>query len=155
MDLHGQAYIQERSMPDPFSGCWYWRLSLSTDGYPQAKFNGRRTGGHRLSFLAFKGTLPPLVRHRCDNPACVNPEHLLAGTPAQNSADMVRRKRSLAGARNPRANLTTEQVLAIYADPRECTELAKKYGCWKGTVSAIKTGRSWSKITGAVFNEQR
>jgi hypothetical protein len=142
-----QAYIRKRSTPQP-SGCWQWQLSCTGDGYPQAKFKGVKAAGHRISYAAFCGPVDGLVRHTCDNPLCVNPDHLLLGSAADNSADMRARRRQAYGEKNARANLTKAQVLGILHDPRPVTILAKEYGVWKGTVSSIKTGRTWSQVTG-------
>lgn len=133
--------------------CHMWTGSVRTDGYGQFKVDGYNWAAHRYSWTHFnkrpilEGVL---VRHTCDRPLCVNPDHLILGTPADNSRDMVERGRSLTGSRNHRANLTEEQALAIYSDPRAYPEICAEYGVWKGTVSAIKTGRSWSKETGHV-----
>lgn len=146
-----KEYIRARSQPEP-SGCWRWLLSCTGDGYPQAKFHGIKTGGHRIAYAAFCGPVDGLVRHTCDNPLCVNPDHLLLGTPADNSADMRARRRQAYGARNARANLTEDQVLQILSDPRPVTTVAADHGVWKGTVSAIKTGRTWAEVTGVRRN---
>lgn len=134
--------------------CLIWTGAVRTDGYGQQKVLGKNWASHRLSYTVAKGRIPKgqVVRHTCDNPLCVEPAHLVLGSPAENSADMVERGRSMAGERNARAHLTEAQVLAIYEDPRGPTELAAVYGVWKGTISAIKTGRSWSSVTGAKFD---
>ena len=147
-----QRYIQDRSKPTA-SGCWEWQQSRDTHGYPQSTFKGRKITGNRLSYAAFKGSITfKVVRHTCDNRACVNPDHLILGSEADNSADMVERERQAYGERNGSANLSAEQAIAILKDSRTCREIAADYGVWKGTVSAIKTGRTWSKITGVRFN---
>jgi hypothetical protein len=135
----------------PVGECRIWTGAIRTDGYGQQKVQGYNWSAHRLSYAVHYARIPAgaVVRHTCDNPLCVRPEHLVIGAPADNSADMVSRGRSLAGDRSPRAGLTAEQVAEIYNDPRGPTELAKVYGVWKGTISAIKTGRSWSSVTGA------
>lgn len=84
------------------------------------------------------------VRHTCDNPRCINIEHLLLGTPKENGQDKVDRKRSASRTRNGRARLTEEQVAAIKEDVRSQRTIAKEYGVGKTTVGHIKAGRTWT-----------
>jgi hypothetical protein len=130
------------------SGCWLWIGALDDDGYgtfktyPEGK--QRQVRAHRISYELNVGFIgDAFLLHRCDIRCCVNPEHLYVGTPAQNSSDMVSRRRSLIGQRNHSAKLSAEQVIAIRGDSRQFRVIAEEYGVSFGLVGHIKNGRAW------------
>ena len=102
---------------DTNGGCWLWSRSTFHGGYGQIRRNGTKIGEHasRLSWEQYRGPVPKglLVLHRCDVPACINPEHLFLGTHEINMADMVEKGRALRGTRNPKAKLTENLVREI------------------------------------------
>lgn len=69
--------------------CWLWRGAVDTAGYGDCWFRGRTTGAHRVSWQIFRGEIPDglFVLHKCDNPICVNPDHLFLGTHSDNMQD--------------------------------------------------------------------
>ena len=80
------------------SGCWEWNGTIAVNGYgviTSGKHGLRDAHMHRLSFEIFNGPIPAgaIVRHTCDNPPCMNPDHLLTGTQDDNMQDMVERRR--------------------------------------------------------------
>lgn len=86
------------------SGCWEWNGKRNDDGY--GIFNAGRLGyenarAHRAVYECFVEPIPDelQLRHKCDNPPCVNPDHLIPGTAADNSRDMVKRRRHRAHGR--------------------------------------------------------
>lgn len=88
------------SIPEPNSGCWIWLGAVYRSGraheYGVFSLNNRRKSVHRAAFEAVNGPVAngQVVRHRCDNSLCVNPDHLVAGTQAENVRDMFARGRS-------------------------------------------------------------
>lgn len=78
-------------------GCWEWTANHLPAGYGLVKAEGRSHLAHRVSWELAHGPIPAgmLVLHRCDNPACVRPDHLWLGTQKQNIADMLTKGRGL------------------------------------------------------------
>lgn len=143
-----------RCIPVTESGCWIWESTSQKYGYGQIVFRGTVYMAHRVSyFLSNPGfDQKMIIMHKCDNRICVNPSHLLAGTPAQNSKDMVNKNRQNKGIGICTAKLTPETVLAIYNAKGSYREIGEQYGVDNTNVSLIKNGKIWKSITGGVKN---
>jgi hypothetical protein len=83
------------SYVDKADGCWLW-VGPTTNGYPQFGMNGVQVRAHRHSWEMVNGPMANdlFACHTCDTPLCVNPDHIYAGTPADNVRDMVVRGRA-------------------------------------------------------------
>lgn len=118
-------------------------------GYASKRLNGKPTDMHRAVFFEHNGYLPEVVRHTCDNPRCINPEHLVAGTHADNSRDMVERGRSLLGEQHPDATLSEQDVAWIrqhyVRNSKEfgAPALARKFGVHHCTIQRALKGVTW------------
>jgi len=139
-----RKYIEDRSIPEPMTGCWIWLASLGSHGYGNASEPGRRVDvAHRVSYRAFVGPIPDgmLVQHSCDNHWCVAPHHLSLGTDATNALDKQRKGRAA-------KKLTMRDVRAIRArigiEPDRA--IAADFGINKSMIYRIKHGRSWKHV---------
>ena len=158
MDL--RAYIEERSIPIPFDGCWMWMLSFGSHGYGQAFCPPDRvTTAHRVAYRAFKGPIPEgmLVQHKCDRPWCVNPDHLELGTDKTNALDKVRKGRDgrekKRGKLSPCRHLTPEQVTLIRSMRGTQREIAKLVGATQSQVARIQQGKIYREISSTAYPE--
>lgn len=154
-----QSKVQQRvlasSAPPNERGCRRWLLSKKRKGYGQIrlKLNGRyRTlRANRVSYAAFNGALTEddLVRHVCDDPACVEPSHLIKGTCADNSADMIARGRVAKEERHSQSKLTWEQAAVAkqrIVDGDSDAAIAEDLPVTQRAVAAIRRGDTWRSV---------
>lgn len=145
-----RSRLEEKSIPEPNSGCLLWFGAYHKFGYGRLNVDGEIIGAHCLSYAVFKGIVEDgqHVLHHCDVPECIQPAHLYLGDNKQNAADRVARGRNpdRKGEAGGNVKLTNEQVLAIRADPRSHRKIAAAYGISRGPVTAIKAGRSWRHL---------
>jgi hypothetical protein len=134
-------------------GCWNWQSSKDQDGY--GIFKAEHDGvmyhrAHRYSFALHHGPITEGLYccHSCDNPSCVRPDHLFAGTPLANQRDKIAKGRSNTafGERRPEAILTEAQAKDILQDPRPHSVIASQYGVHVQTISSLKTRVSWKHL---------
>lgn len=112
-------------------------------------------GLHRVAFAehnqcSLESIAGVVIRHKCDNPRCINPHHLEVGTHTDNMYDMVSRGRSATGSKHGRAVLDEVQVTQIKELLRNRVpqrEVARRYGISQRTVGKIGRGELWTHVT--------
>jgi hypothetical protein len=124
------------------STCWVWLGAKNKNGYGSFRLSGQATTAHRAAYLLFCGPLTDgqVVRHSCDNPPCVRPNHLLSGSQKENILDAVERGRHKAPPLH--FKLTDSQVEAIRQSSLKTGKLAAKYGVSANHIWMIRTGRT-------------
>jgi len=132
------------------SGCTEWTGSRIRTGYGNLKWKGRVQRAHRLAWESVNGAIPSgkHVLHRCDNPACVNVDHLWLGTHIENTADKVAKGRQshLKGEENPAASIAESTALAIKAAIGRHVDVARRMGVSTQIVRDIRAGRTWTHV---------
>lgn len=130
------------------TGCWQWIASVDKNGY--GWFGSKKA--HRISYEIYRGIIPKgmLVCHSCDNPSCVNPEHLWIGTNLDNMRDRNQKGRhklcGIKGSKHHKSKLNQKIVKEIKDKlkyPHKQADLAKQYGVTHQTISNIKRGLVW------------
>jgi hypothetical protein len=142
--------LMEKVSVDPKTGCWNWTGTKSR-GYGYIKDGNAMRSTHRVSYEFHCGCIADgmYVCHRCDNRACLNPDHLFLGTSAENMADMVAKGRQARqrGTSHGRAKLSDNDVRAIRAASGVThRELAERFGVGQALISFIRNRKLWSHI---------
>ncbi len=143
------------------SGCWEWQAARDKNGYGifgDAAFTTKFA--HRISWILHRGEIPAGmgILHSCDNPRCVNPEHLFVGTQSDNMKDMGLKGRArstrhpeslLRGEEHPMAKLFGHQVLSIrlcLARGVTVSETARNFNVDRKNIRSIRDGIIWKHI---------
>jgi hypothetical protein len=128
--------------------CWIWTASVNKQGYGALSIGKKQIRAHRVSYMLFKGQIPDgmHVCHSCDNPSCVNPDHLWIGTPKDNAKDCLMKNRFPIGQRAGRAKLTEHEVIMIRRATIVGKAIAKKYNISLEQVYNIRQRRSWKHV---------
>ncbi len=144
--------VGKRTRPT-VSGCFEFYGSLNQDGYGRIPVNKKLVFVHRELWRQIKGEIPAgmCVCHHCDNPCCVNLQHMFLGTHQDNMADRKRKKRYSVkyGDDNPVSKLKESDIPVIrerIKNGHECYQIGREYGVTGEAILAIKHGRTWKHV---------
>ena len=138
------------------TGCWIWTGGTNPAGYGRFTLKGHIEHAHRAAYILFVGPIPDgkLICHKCDNPSCVNPDHLFSGSQRENILDAVSKGRHktvfVRGAKHPGAKLDeakASEIKRLYvAGGTTYRELAQQFGVSAAAIQAIVIGRNWGHV---------
>ena len=149
-------FVEKIEVAEGKPGCWLWKGAVGSDGYGRLRRRGVTYSAHRFAYELFKGPIPEglCVMHRCDVPHCVNPTHLVVGTKADNSRDMLRKGRDGYSVHK----LSYEQVIEVrkmLSSGATKAEVSERFGICRSTVQDIETGATWGgdgSLQGRLFS---
>lgn len=133
--------------------CWPYQACRHAFGHGQFWNGTRVVYAHRFAWELINGPVPKgiYVCHRCDNPSCVNPEHLFLGTCADNLSDMRRKGRGSkpprrAGEQHSMAVLTEDRVRTIRQSSLSSRQLADMFGVEYQTIWRVRKRQTWKHV---------
>ena len=134
--------------------CWEWQRAKDKWGYGHFKFyiDGKFVQlSHRVAYYLANNELPAdlCVCHRCDNPACCNPQHLFLGTVAENNLDMLAKGRTTRGEKNAAASITEDcvrTIRAMFNAGIKRADIAQELGISLYVVKAVVSGKRWGFV---------
>lgn len=148
------------SKVDRSGECWVWTGGRNSDGYGNCHMpiDGRLKSqkAHRAAWRLTRGDIPQgmSVLHRCDNPPCVNPDHLFLGTQADNMRDCREKgryshKSGRVGSHHQNARLKESDIpniRALRAKGETFKSIAFQYGVSDSTIHNIFNGHTWGHV---------
>lgn len=159
-DSHDEFWVKFWSRVDKTDGCWFWIGGKNKRGYGRVCYRGVDLLAHRVMLYWFK-RIPSLSKlksvksgitlHSCDNPSCVNPDHLCVGTAADNMKGAYERGRvpSKQGERGPLAKLSDRDALDVLLATTvgvARSDLANKYNVNRSSIDSVVNGKTFKHV---------
>lgn len=145
--------LMERTVKNIDSGCWEWVGSVNEDGYGRFKSKDKTRRVHRVSYEVHVGPIPAglQVLHHCDNPRCINPDHLFIGTHDDNMRDRDAKLRMARGSSIGGAKITEDlavDIVSSFNSGEKVRDISSRIDMKKQTIRAVIRGDYWSHVTG-------
>jgi hypothetical protein len=135
------------------NGCHIFTGAKDDCGYGRIHQGKKLVRLHRATYEKVHGAIPKgkVIMHKCDVPACINPDHLVLGTQGINVQDMIDKKRNkiMRGSEHGMAKLTESDIPIIRQQleiGQSCASIARHYGVSEGMIRHIKTNKSWKHV---------
>lgn len=146
-----RLFFSKLLIPGDIEDCWEWKGAKYPSGYGAfgwAYKRGYEQRAHRFSWELYFEPIPKgfVIRHKCNNRSCSNPNHLMIGSTQDNTQDRELFGCPAKGAKIGNSKLTEAQVRAIFKDSRTHPVIAKDYGIYCSMVAKIKQGKSWKHL---------
>jgi hypothetical protein len=145
--FHSKYIVNEET------GCWEWNGTFQSTGYGFFWYGNRNVYAHRYSYETFVSKISKndVIMHLCDNPKCVNFNHLKSASQSDNMKDMVKKNRQAKGSMVAASKLKDNQILEIKSallNPYRGIQkhLANKYNVTQACICRINKGLAWSHI---------
>jgi hypothetical protein len=149
---YGSQYSLHLNFVETSEGCWEWSATRAPTGYGIVRYKNKHVRAHRLFWEIINGPIPKGLMgcHKCDNPPCVNPDHIFLGTASDNILDSHSKGRiSQRGSANHGSKLTEKDIVKIFKIRRSGAShvaLAKQFGVTSGLICLILQRKIWKHV---------
>ena len=156
-----ESFWQDVNKTSNEDECWEWAGYIGAQGYGALTYQNKSWRAHRLAYILTYGELPEMggyhgacVLHKCDNRACVNPNHLFVGTQADNLKDMRAKNRqvlatNLKGSKNKASKLKEEDIpiiMKMRAEGFSLSRIGNKFNVDKVCIGFVVNGKTWKHV---------
>lgn len=152
-EVADRFWSKVKKFPEHVTDCWLWWAAKSSEGYGRFRVNGKLESPHRMVYEWYHGEIPKGydICHHCDNPSCVNPDHLFAGTRSDNMLDASKKGllNPAKGEGHPFSKLRkadVKRIKQLLKRGRSYRSIADLFDVSADTISDIALGKNWKHV---------